>query len=164
MLSFERETRSVPAATDGSSPEQRASRRIRFVPGQRAIPSGAPRKSHTLEIRHLARSIPDVGSEDRCESVAAVLHRCGLLCEPWPLVRFEIQVCRGMVNPRWNRRVALMLRARASNRVRLFRKKPRPCSRYSRRRVSSIILRRCWCCSSWASSPLCVRVGVDIAM
>ena len=47
------------------------------VSGRRVFSPGAPRKNHTLETRHLAGSIRDVGSEGRRESVSAGLRRYG---------------------------------------------------------------------------------------
>ena len=44
-----------------------------------------------------------------------------------------------------------------------IRKTARACWRCARRRANSITLQR-WRCSNTASSPLCVRVGVDFVM
>ena len=41
-----------------------------LAPKHRAAPSGAPRKNHKWETRHLAVPIRDVGAAGRCESVA----------------------------------------------------------------------------------------------
>lgn len=42
------------------------------------LQSGAPRKSHTWETRHLAGPIRGVGYAGRCESVSAGLHMYGV--------------------------------------------------------------------------------------
>ena len=57
--------------------EQRWSRWVHFLSRQRVIPSSASRKNHRSGTRHLAESTRDVGSADRCESVAGALSRCG---------------------------------------------------------------------------------------
>ena len=48
------------------------------VSTHRVFPSGAPRKNHTWETRHLAESIRDVGSAGRYESASAVLRTSGV--------------------------------------------------------------------------------------
>src|SRR5438270_776695 len=48
------------------------------VIGEQTDPSGAPRKSHTWETRHLPRSIRGAGSSGHRESVCAGLRRYGL--------------------------------------------------------------------------------------
>jgi hypothetical protein len=64
------------------SAKQRWSRWSPWVSRRRAISSAALHKNRTMETRHLAGSTRDVGSADHCESVGAVLRRCGL-CGPW---------------------------------------------------------------------------------
>ena len=64
---------------------------VPFVLGPPAIPSGAPRKNHTWETRHLAGPIRDVGSGGRRESVAGAPRRCGFDATQ-PLVRLKVDV------------------------------------------------------------------------
>src|SRR5437899_6286238 len=65
------------ALFQNSSHLSQYSRWIPWVSKHRAISSGAPRKNHTTETRHLAGSIRDVGPADHCGSVAVVLSKCG---------------------------------------------------------------------------------------
>ena len=58
------------ARVPGRDEYQRQTRRIPFASKYRALPLGVTRKNHTWDIRHLARSIRDVGSGGRRESVA----------------------------------------------------------------------------------------------
>jgi hypothetical protein len=59
------------------SPEERYFRWIPLASRQQAISSGAPRKNHTWETRHLAESTRDVGSAGRRESFATGASKCG---------------------------------------------------------------------------------------
>src|SRR4029453_10997247 len=58
-------------------PEEQYFRWIHLAVRQRAIPSDAPHKNHTVETRHFAGPTRDVGSAGRCESFAAGPRKCG---------------------------------------------------------------------------------------
>ena len=62
---------SVYSLFNGADESRRWTHRTRFASKYRALPLGVPRRSHIRGIRHLARSIRDVGSGGRRESVAA---------------------------------------------------------------------------------------------
>jgi hypothetical protein len=80
----------------GAVEDQQLIERIFPASDYRAIPSGASRKNHTSGICHLARPIRGVESEDRRESVAEALRKCGF-DDAAALAWRKIHVWRGMV-------------------------------------------------------------------